>query len=452
MYTSVESLRKYLLILLVVALAGAAVPVSAQEKLPVYDLSQCIAIALDESPSLAISLENSDIAGHEVRKAWGSFLPSLSASRSSSTSDRTDFDYQVDPTIPAADLEQQFKSYDYGLSSNWNIFGGFRKIGALKSARNGLNAARADQSYSRQLVIETVAQAYINLLRNERLLEVAKDAKDLAARELEKSETYHRIGSAARSDVLQAKVRLGQTRLDEIRAQNSVEQSFAELSHAMNRPLATRFRVDSSLLDADYELNDLQALFEEALVARPDLQSIMYQVDARKGDVTSAGSNLLPSLDLFWRYAHNTNESEFRFGAQESQSISYGYSINWNVFDRFQTLSGRTQAKARVRIAEYNLDQKQLDIQLEVRQLYNSVREAQERISLSRETIANADEELRLAQERFKVGAGTTLDTITAQVNLAQARGDEVQALSDYLIASLQLDRAVGRPLDRLMQ
>ena len=96
--------------------------------------------------------------------------------------------------------------------------------------------------------------------------------------------------------------------------------------------------------------------------------------------------------------------------------------------------------------------QAELDAQLEVRRTYNTVIEARERISLTRETIANAQEELRLAQERFRVGAGTMLDKITAQVNLATARGDEVQARSDFTIATLQLDRSVGRALDALME
>ena len=52
---------------------------------------------------------------------------------------------------------------------------------------------------------------------------------------------------------------------------------------------------------------------------------------------------------------------------------------------------------------------------------------------------------MRLAQERFRVGAGTQLDRITAEMNLASARAEEVQAVCDYLIARARLWRAVGR-------
>ncbi len=432
-----------------------AVAAQAEAGVPVYDLSQCIDIALDGSRALAIAGENTFFAKHGVRRAWGAFLPDLTTSYTWQRSERTDFNYEIrDPNtgllLSTLDLETQYKDKRLALNSNFNLFGGFGKFGELNSARNELRAAKADFTYSRQQVIQTVSVAYINLLRNQRLLDVAEEARDLAGRELEKAETYYRIGSAAKSDVLQAKVRLEQTRLDEIRARNAVAQSFADLAHAMNRPLLDRFEVDSSLLDAEFDVEPLDALFAEALQQRPDLQSSAFTLAARKGDVVSASSQLWPQLNLFGSYSRSENESEFRFGAQESDAVSWGYQVSWNVFDRFQTLSGRSQAKARQRIAEYNLDQARLDVQLEVRQLYNSLIEARERISLSRETIANAQEELRLAQERFKVGAGTMLEQITAQVNLSQAQSDEVQAISDSIIASLQMERAVGRPLDRL--
>jgi outer membrane protein TolC len=445
------------LLLAAVAAITLSAPFAAAQSTPTYSLADCVRLALDTSPTLAQAEENMFIANKGVTRAWGAFLPSLSGSYTWNKSERTDFDYELrNPTTGAVigltDLETSYKDKRYALNAGLNLFDGFNKFGGLKTARNELKASEMDLGYSRQQVIETVATTYINLLRNERLLEVSVEARDLAAKELEKAETYHRIGSAAKSDVLQAKVRLEQTRLDEVRARNNVEQSFAELAHAMNRPLIERFDVDRSMLDRDYQVMGLEALFEEALAERQDLKSRAFTLEARGGDVQSATSGLLPSVDLFASYSRSENESEFRFGSQESDAKSYGIQVQWNIFDRFATLAGRSQANARKRIAEYNLQQAELDAQLEVRRTYNTVIEARERITLTRETIANAEEELRLAQERFRVGAGTMLDKITAQVNLATARGDEVQARSDFTIATLQLDRSVGRALDALME
>mgnify|MGYP002629174015 CR=1 FL=1 len=444
-----------LLFVLCGVLMFSALSAAAQES-PKYTLADCVRLALDTSPTLASAEQNMFIANQGLKRAWGAFLPSLSTSYNRNQSWRKDFAYTAtDPStglpVQVPDRDTDYKDQSLSLSAGLNVFSGFGKFGGLKTARNELHASEMDLGYSRQQAIETVATAYINLLRNERLLEVSTEARDLAAKELEKAETYHRIGSAAKSDVLQAKVRLEQTRLDEVRARNNVEQGFADLAHAMNRPLIERFDVDRSLLDRDYQLSDLETLFTEALAQRQDLMSRSFTLEARGGDVKSANAGLLPSVDIYARYSRSENLSEFRFGAPENAASSVSIQVQWNIFDRYATLAGRSQAYARKRIAEYNLQQAELDAQLEVRRTYNSVIEARERISLTQETIANAAEELRLAQERFRVGAGTMLDKITAQVNLATARGDEVQARSDFTIASLQLDRAVGRALDALM-
>ncbi len=462
-----------ILALVLVTVFSVPVPAAAEDSpRPVYDLRQCVAIALTGSPTVSIAEQQTASAGKGKLKALGQFLPSVSVSRTWSKSERTDFDIDLTgyetvtvptvnpagtydiffavPTGEKADVEETSSYSDYAVRTNLTVFDGFGMFGGLKSANNTLAAAKADEQYSRQMVIQNVATAYYNLLRREKLLDVSEDSRDVAQKELEKSETYYRLGSVAKSDVLQAKVRLQQTRLDVLRAGNAVEQAFADLAHAMNQPLAKRFDVDTSLLETGFELLPFDALYSEAQANRLDLRSGGYTVDARNGDVTAAGSGLWPSFALFANYTRYENESTYRFGSAESDNFQYGYQVNWNIFDRFQSFGNRSQAKAQARIAEYQLQQKKLDVQLEVRTLYNSLSEARARILLSRETIEQAREELRLAQERLKVGAGTTLDRINAEVNLASAQADEVDGICDYLNYSVQLDRAVGRSLDYL--
>jgi outer membrane protein TolC len=67
---------------------------------------------------------------------------------------------------------------------------------------------------------------------------------------------------------------------------------------------------------------------------------------------------------------------------------------------------------------------------------------------VSDETVTQAQENLRLAEERYRVGAGTILETIEAGVQLTQARSSLVQAKCDYLIAKADLLRATGRQVD----
>lgn len=460
------------LLLTAVCLATVAAAASAQEdsSLPMLTLGDCVALALEESPTLQISGERRHIAAQDVTAARWAFAPSVSVSRTWQKSERTDFDVEqfdqtLEPTyIPTATGNDSILVYnpvteslgladetintkykDWSAQARMNVFQGFGKFSTLGSAGNSLRAAEATEAYTREQVVQDVVMAYYNLLRSTELLDVAVEARDQAAKELEKTETYFRLGSAAKSDVLQQRVALENRRLDVVRADNNVKQDFVDLAFAMNRPLVSAFRVDRSVLDTDFAVEDVESLYAEAVANRLDLRSSEYTLAARRKDVTTATASVWPSLDVFINYTRYENDSPFKFGSQESDNTSFGYQINWNIFDRGQTWTNRSQAKANARIAEYELEQARLNVQVEVRQLHNLAVEARELAAVSRETIVQSEEELRLAQERFRVGAGTTLDIIVAQANLANARGQEVQAKCDFLIARAQLVRAVGR-------
>lgn len=434
---------------------------------PVLSLEECIRQAVSGSPSLMISQEQREIASQNVRGAKGAFLPNLSLSYNWQKSERTDFDvaqteagtFQIPTTDPdiftvfptqvaSGEIADETVSATYkslGGRATLNLFDGFAKYGTLRSARNSLEAAEATVGYTRERVVEDVVAAYYNLVRFEKLAEVAREARDRAARELERTETYFRLGSAAKSDVLQQRVALENTKLDLVVAENSIKKGQADLAYAMNRPLQGEFAVDASVLETDFAVADVAELYGEALRNRLDLQSSEKAVEARQQDVKAARGSLFPQLDVYGNYGRDNNESPFKFGAQVSSSTSYGYAVSWNVFDRLQTYSGISRAKAGARIAEYQLEQARLTAQVEIRQLHNALVEARERASVSRETIVQSEEGLRLAQERFRVGAGTALDVIVAQVNLTSARAQEVQAKCDFLIARASLDRALGR-------
>ncbi len=462
-------------ILLAVCLAGSSAIASdqatAEAKPPsgLLTLQDCVRIALDSSANMRIREAEREVAEETVTESWGAFLPDFSLTGSYTKSDRTDFDstspiYGVDQFgletvsgdsvyIPydsvigsrTSDVTVSATSKNWGASLNMTVFDGLANINNLKSAQSGRVAAVFSEEYTREQVIQNVAVAYYNLLRFVKLAEVAVETRDQAAAELERTATYFRLGSTAKSDVLQQRVRLEQTKYDLVLAENQVEKAVADLAYAMNQPLADRIEVDTSLLATEMVIDDVQGLYEEARENRLDVQSIAANADAARHTAAAANGSFAPRVDLYARYNRSYDESPYKFGSQESKSWLYGGQVSWSVFNRFQNWTNRSKAKAQARIAEYRYEQSQLDAQLEVRQYHNSMREAIEKHKVSTETIKFAEEELRLAKERFRVGAGTQLDRITAEVSLATARADEVQAVCDYLISRAQLWRAVGR-------
>ncbi len=450
-----------------VAAAPAASDSSAA--VPVLSLRDCVDIALDGSIQLRIAEQQDDIARQDIKSAWGAFLPSVSLSSSYRKSNRTDygsvtpvyssqqlpmvdtggdtlyFPTAVETGTITEDVKTKSTYKDVGANFGLTLFDGLSNVNTLKAAKASASAAAHQQVYTRSQVIQNVAVAYYNLLRYLALRDVGAEDRDRAAKELERTETYFRLGSAAKADVLQQRVRLENTKLALVTAENQVQQAFADLAYAMYRPLESPFDIDRSPLTANMQVAPIDSLYTEALANREDLKADAMTMEARQKQAAAAGGALLPQVDAFAGYTRYNNQSPYRFGSQTSGSWSYGVQGSWSIFNHFQNWTRRSQSKANARIAEYNFQQAQFDAQLEVRRFHNSMVEARERLAVSRETIAQAEEELRLAQERFRVGAGTQLDKITAEVSLAQAKSDEVQAICDYLIARAQLYRALGR-------
>jgi len=194
---------------------------------------------------------------------------------------------------------------------------------------------------------------------------------------------------------------------------------------------------------------ELDPLIDAAKQNRLDLQASEMEVEGRSAAVTEVKAGLYPSISAFLSYSRAKSESPqaLRLGAEVNEAWSYGISGSWSIFDRFETKEAKQRAVAARRVAEYNLRVAELVAEAEVVSIHNNLIEASERHSVASQTVEQAEEDLRLAQERFRVGAGTSLDVINAQVQLARARRDVVEAQTDFVKFRHQLRRATGQPI-----
>jgi outer membrane protein TolC len=84
-------------------------------------------------------------------------------------------------------------------------------------------------------------------------------------------------------------------------------------------------------------------------------------------------------------------------------------------------------------------------ITLEVKQDYLNMQQAEKNIGVAQKSVDQAEENLRMNEERYKYQVATTTDVLDAVVLLAQTKVNYYRALSDFNIARAQLDRAMGR-------
>jgi outer membrane protein len=413
------------------------------------NLEKCLKIALDVSPAVGISREQLSSSRTGVMQGYANFLPNANASLWAGhsflgPSPGVQVDAQGRP-IQQAGFD--YERYSFSLGSQLTLWDWGASYKQLSEAKSTAQAAGYDLEYTKDLVTAYVIREYYDLVRQSRLRVVQEEAVEASKRNLEQVEAFYRIGSRTKADLLQARVNLANAELTLLNAQNAEALAETRLKSRLNKPLDEPIEVDESL---EFEVKDadLNTEVQYMLEPRSVRRARRRRVPAPRSGLTAAENRRYPSIAGSFSYGWNDRVfAEDANFFKQNYSWSIGVFLNYDIFDRFQTKANIGNAKAQKRIAEYNLQQAKLDAILEVKQIVLNIEQARERLDLASQTVAHAEENLRLAEERYRVGAGTILETIEASASLTSAQASLIEARVDYLINRADLSRATGRPI-----
>lgn len=436
---------------LAVIAVGAAIMVStaasgafSAEK--VLSLRACIDTALVNNPDMGMARQSLKKSESNVLNSYGNLLPNLQMDFYAGHRYYGPSSVLIDDSgRPVQSQGFDFEDYTFRIGSDIVLWDGGANYARLRQSRENREGAKEELQYNYDMITATVIRAYYNLVRFERLTVVAEESVDQALQSLERSEALLEVGSATRADVLKAKVLHSNTKLDLIRATNQVEIAKEELIAVLNLRDYSDLSVDTTLT---LEMNspDPSSEISFALDHRSDLLGLRAYMKGADAGVRVAQSGWLPTFGANFGYYWSDREMADNLNFfREEYSWNITAYMRINVFDRFNTSANVKTAKADHRISEYRLEKSMINAVKEIKSLIIVINEAIERVAVATETVEQAAEDVRLAEERYRVGAGTMLDTIAAQVSLTQAKADVIGAKCDYLVAIADLDRATGR-------
>jgi outer membrane protein len=189
---------------------------------------------------------------------------------------------------------------------------------------------------------------------------------------------------------------------------------------------------------------DTQALRVEAESRSPRIQSAIANATAANASARASRSAYWPSLTLGantgWNGSRTTDYDLFN---QRQISLA----LRWNLFDGFDRELTIVQREAESDLAEATAADARREVQAELTTRLAELEAARTRIEIANTSVAAATEDLRVQQERYRLGASTIVDLLTSQEALNQAEVDVVNARFDYLRAKAQLEALIGRNL-----
>lgn len=422
-----------------------------------WSLVRCIQTALERNADVRSAHARARQASGSALSAWSGIIPSLST-EAAYTQVRPDKysafrGVTVDSTFYSGlSKRQEYASVSATASSNIISAPAIEE----KRRRDHLRSGSAfDEVETRNQVVYLVKQQYFVLLKAERLAEVARETERLSRDEEARADALFQVGTVAKGDVLKARARRATTQADRIRAENQVDIQAAKLRQILGVDAGGRIAVEP-MLGGGIVVPDSSEAIRQALATRPLLESAKAAERAAKSSLFGAKAERLPkffgSLGVD-RVKIDETISDLGGAPNPPDEVnSTRYSTQWTgtvraslpIFDGLAIEGGVRQAKGALLEAEAQRRQRELDVTVEVQQGWFALREAIQRIDVAREGLTSAEEDYKFSKGRYELGAGTYLDLLTSEVQLANARRSLVEAMADARIAEAGLEYAIG--------
>jgi len=425
------------------ALLAGALSAAAGASAEPLDLDAAIELARARSPELA-GYRQSVAAAHAGRLgAIGAFLPALSASAG----------YSRIPSQSFSVMGQTFSSpsenYTLGASASLPLFAGFRNVAGLAQSDASRSAAGAALDRAQQSVALVAARDFIDALKAQALLGVARTDVQRSEQQLERVQALLEVGSVPPVDVFRQRGELGADRLAELDARDALENARNTLNITLGLPVQDRRLLAPIEVESiGSQSATLPDLVDRALRTRADLRAARDDVRAAEAGRRISLAGYSPSLDL--NASYNWNGADPPGGIDDlraGDSYSVGLSLAVPLFDRLATPASVQRAAAEVVYRRAQVQSLERAIAREVAGTRLALANAAERVSLSGANLAAAEEELRLAEERYSVGAGTLLERNVAAASWSAAETHRITALYDLLFARIALAAAAAEPI-----
>ena len=426
------------LILLAIVAGGTVWAQSLQEPLT---LEQSIKIALEKNLRLHSAMEGITGSKFRQKQAVTNFLPQWTGQYSYTRYSFPNFIGNFGGT--AGELGRVTSPDVYNLSTaiNQPLFTGGSNLANYRLERYGVDVSKTDVETAKRDIVLQVREGYFNILRADKFVDVAKQAVKQFEAQLEVSKAFFEVGIIPKNDLLQSEVRLANARQALVGAERdlALAKSFFNilLRRDVNEPLSV---VD--ILEYKPTALRLEDSLEEALRQRPEIKSAGLRVDQAEESVKIARSGFFPTVTLLGNYSRTSDEYSLPF---RSERWTLQALATLTIFDWGNTAYKVGESKVKVTQAEDSKTQLIEGIILEVKQDYLNLLTAEKNIEVSAKAIEQAEENLRMNEERYKYQVATATDVLDAVTLLAQARLNYYSALSDFNVAKARLERAMGR-------
>ena len=393
-----------------------------------YSLDDCVQITLEGKKTLLSAELEVQSAGKGVTGSYSSLLPYLSATMGSGRTHTSFLDHS--------------NTMSAGLSLNQTLYSGGRSLNQVKQAKVNLEVAQLNQRSTRIQVILNVIKSYYGLLQTQELLDVAQKNLVLSNEQVALVEKQYDLGLVNRTDLLKAKVAKGHAKVDVLNRKATLENTRRVLFNDMGlqdfgQPItAAEEKWAGAAVPTSAEAVELLKTQNPSL--------IVSQARVRLGDLSykQAKGLRLPSLGASLNYS--ANGEELMASLEDNWTLGMNLSLSVPLYSGNSLSMQQQQAKLSRQKSEYDYLTLLNDLRVQVELMREALKNYAEIIPIYETVVASAKEDLKLVQERYRLGAATILEVLDAQVSLIRSNSILINTIHEARTQEANLRATLG--------
>ncbi len=430
-------------ILTLFAVATLAAGVSAQQP---WTLQQCIEQGLKQNISLKIadlSRENQSIS---LDRAKSQRLPDVSAYASQSLS----FGQYMN-SKGYYDFGNS-QSYSGSISANVILFNGFQISNTIEVQKYNLMASVEDLKKARESMSVSIASAYLQVLYNKEIVQVAQEQEKLTQLQLDRYINMANLGKIPEGQVSEIRAQLANDKLNTTQTKNTLRLSLLDLSQLIELQKWTDFDVVVPTIDMEalrLNVTPAEEIFAYAQANKPGVKASELRLKGSEKELKVAKGGYYPSISFGANYGNGYYDSDVSLADQLDQNsrTSMGFSLSIPIFNRFNTRNSVRSAEIAIKNAELEVDNVKKTLYKEIQQAWFNATNALEKYAASKEAVTQSEIASKFAEEKFNSGKASAYEYYEARMKLVSATSNLLQAKYNYVFTVKILDFYKGEQL-----
>lgn len=436
--------------------------INGQEK-KVWSLEDCVFYAHDHNIQVKQQQLNTAYNENTLKQSKIDMAPNLNFN--------TNYNYASGRVLDQSTYiykNQDQNSQNLTVSSNVTLFQGLQMLNTVKQNKYTLMASHEDVERLKNDISVNIALAYLQILLNKELYEVAVNQLAVSELQVERTGKLVDAGSIPEGSLFEISAQASREEMQVVSVQNMLDISYLNLTQMLDLDSVGGFEIEvpdlESLFNENYVIPPVELVFSDALRGRPEIRGAEYRLKSSEYALKIAKGGRSPRISLGGNYGTlysdtrsklsvdgggNIIQEYYPYGDQlkDNQNWGIGVGLSIPIFNGWMVNTNVNNSKLNIENYQYELKNTRLQLYKEIQQAHADALAAVKKYRASEKAVTSMIESFRYVEQKYNVGLVNSVDYNTTKNQLTQAQSELLQAKYEYIFMLNVLEFYRGNPI-----